>query len=390
MVYYNDNDPYCAGWLRNLIAAGLIPWGIVDDRPIQEVTVEDVAPYTQCHFFAGIGGWPYALRLAGWPDDRPVWTGSCPCQPFSVAGARKGFDDERDLWPEWLRLVAVGHPSVVFGEQVASSAPWLARVRGDLEVLGYAVGAAPIQAACAGAAQYRDRYWFVADSAQHGIRPFERKPGAGVGSEEPFGGFDLYAGDGSLAGRDLEREGDGGLPRGGELGRASGAEEDPRGIVAGSHECREGQRHNDTRQPHPEGCREDGVVASVGGAGLEEQQGIPGDDGSERPPGERDGVIGLVRPPLLGWGEGWTESEFRGRGFTAAVASSPDGSVQFIECPDGKWRRLPPPRVRWLGNGIPARVAKLRALGNAIYPPVAAEFVRAYMDEWGLPPLRDD
>src|SRR5437879_4731102 len=84
--YYNDSDPFVCAWLRKLIAARLIPAGDVDERPIQEVSPEDVRGYTQAHFFAGIGGWAYALRLAGWPDDRPVWTGSAPCQPFSIAG----------------------------------------------------------------------------------------------------------------------------------------------------------------------------------------------------------------------------------------------------------------------------------------------------------------
>ena len=87
--YYNENDPYAAQWLRNLMAAGHIPEGCVDTRSILDVQPEDLAVFTQCHFFAGIGGWPLALRLAGWPVDKPVWTGSCPCQPFSVAGKRK-------------------------------------------------------------------------------------------------------------------------------------------------------------------------------------------------------------------------------------------------------------------------------------------------------------
>ena len=79
----------------------------------------------------------------------------------------------------------------------------------------------------------------------------------------------------------------------------------------------------------------------------------------------------------FGWGEGWAEHEFRSRGFTAAVANI--GDRQYIHCPDDKWRRLPPPRVRWLGNGIPARVAKLRAIGNAIDPRPAAAFIKAFL-----------
>ena len=119
-TYYNEFDPHAAEWLRNLIAAGLIAGGDVDERDIREVQADDLRGYVQCHFFAGIGGWSHALRLAGWPDDEPVTTGSCPCQPFSSAGKRKGTDDERHLWPEFRRLISECRPSVVFGEQVAS------------------------------------------------------------------------------------------------------------------------------------------------------------------------------------------------------------------------------------------------------------------------------
>ena len=89
-AYYNEHDPFAAAWLRELIADGLIADGEVDERDIQTLDPADLAGYTQCHFFAGIGGWSLALRLAGWPDDRPVWTGSCPCQPFSSAGKSGG------------------------------------------------------------------------------------------------------------------------------------------------------------------------------------------------------------------------------------------------------------------------------------------------------------
>jgi hypothetical protein len=108
--YYNEIDPYCAQWLRNLIGAGHIADGDVDERSIEDVRPDDVRGYTQCHFFAGVGVWSYALRLAGWPDDRPVWTGSCPCQPFSQAGKGAGFADERHLWPAWFHLIRECRP----------------------------------------------------------------------------------------------------------------------------------------------------------------------------------------------------------------------------------------------------------------------------------------
>lgn len=120
-AYYNEIDPSAAQWLRNLIEAGHIAPGHVDERSIEDVTPGDLAGYTQCHFFAGIGVWSYALRRAGWPDDLPVWTGSCPCQPFSAAGKGNGFNDERHLWPVFFKLIATCKPNIVFGEQVASS-----------------------------------------------------------------------------------------------------------------------------------------------------------------------------------------------------------------------------------------------------------------------------
>jgi DNA (cytosine-5)-methyltransferase 1 len=163
-AYYNEHDEFAAAWLRNLIAAGLIADGEVDTRSIVDVCPRDLRGFAQCHFFAGIGGWSYALRKAGWDDNCPTWTGSCPCQPFSLAGAQRRFDDERHLWPIWRELVRECSPAIVFGEQVASATEWLGLVRGDLEAMGYAVGAMPIQAAGAGADHLRDRYWFVAHS----------------------------------------------------------------------------------------------------------------------------------------------------------------------------------------------------------------------------------
>ncbi|RVQ55764.1 DNA cytosine methyltransferase [Sinorhizobium meliloti] len=163
-AYYNEIDPYAAQWLRNLIDAGHIAPGDVDERSIVDVQPDDLKGYTQCHFFAGIAGWSLALRLAGWEDNRTVWTGSCPCQPLSVAGHQRGHADERHLWPAFHRLIAERRPPVVFGEQVASKIgqEWIAAVRADLEADRYACGAAIVPAFGVRAPHRRDRLWFVA------------------------------------------------------------------------------------------------------------------------------------------------------------------------------------------------------------------------------------
>ena len=165
-AYFNEIDPYAAAWLRNLIAAGHIAPGDVDERSIVDVHPDDLKGYAQCHFFAGIGGWSYAARLAGWPDDRPLWTGSCPCQPFSVAGKLGGTADERHLWPEFFRLISACRPDVVMGEQVAGAVKfgWLDGAFDDLEGLGYACGACIVSASAVNAPHRRDRLWLVADA----------------------------------------------------------------------------------------------------------------------------------------------------------------------------------------------------------------------------------
>lgn len=163
-VYYNEFDRRKAAWLRNLIEEGEIAAGVVDKRSITEVQPDDLAGFDQHHFFAGIGLWSLCLRRAGWPDDRPVWTGSCPCGPFSEAGKGLGFDDPRHLWPEWFRLIRECRPNVVFGEQSANAIEWIDLVSGDLEGVGYAIGTPDIPAAGFSGAHKRQRFGFVADT----------------------------------------------------------------------------------------------------------------------------------------------------------------------------------------------------------------------------------
>jgi DNA (cytosine-5)-methyltransferase 1 len=165
MNYYNEFDLKAAAWLQELMKEGHIPPGEIDTRSITDVKPHEIRGFTQQHFFAGIGGWSLALRLANWPDDRPVRTGSCPCQPFSNLGKQLAEKDERHLWPIFRNLIAFGEPAIAFGEQVATplGRSWLSDLRADLEGLGYEVGAANLCSASVGATNIRQRLYWVAN-----------------------------------------------------------------------------------------------------------------------------------------------------------------------------------------------------------------------------------
>lgn len=312
-AYYNEHDPFAAAWLRNLIAAGHIAPGEVDTRSIVDVRSDDLAGFVQCHFFAGIAGWSLALRLADWPDDRPIWTGSCPCQPFSAAGRREGFADERHLWPVLRGLVAKCRPPSFFGEQVARAADWLALVRGDLEALGYAVGAMPVEAASAGAFHLRDRFWFVADAGRErcdGEPPRLRRT--------------------SEARRDTPDYAE--VTRGGETV-----------VLANADVQHEGSAGYDAARTRDAGRRREAVVmGNTGGPRLEGRNARP--MGDECPPAQRAGE-----------------------------------AVIWLPCRDGKARPTQS-GIQPLAHGVPNRVGMLRAAGNAIYVPLAAEFIQAVME----------
>ncbi len=182
VAYYNEIDPHAAQHLRNLIDAGHIAPGVVDTRSIEDVTPNDLKGFTQVNLFAGIGGWSLALRRAGWPDSRPAWTASCPCQPFSAAGKGLGFADERHLWPSAHWLIGQRRPVVVFGEQSGSADAndWIDLIQADVEALGYAFGAVAFPSASVGAPHQRDRAYWVADA--------DRQQWEKCGEFQPTGG----------------------------------------------------------------------------------------------------------------------------------------------------------------------------------------------------------
>jgi DNA (cytosine-5)-methyltransferase 1 len=317
-AYYNENDLFAAAWLRALITAGLIAEGDVDDRDIRDVRPADVRGYVQCHFFAGIGGWSYALRLAGWPDARAVWTGSCPCQPFSAAGRQTGGDDPRHLWPVWFRLVRECRPAVVFGEQVENALGhgWLDLVCDDLEGEGYAVGAVGLPGACVGAYDIRQRLWFVADDAgarrqwtRRESHPHDR------GAAEPRRFRPVgELGDSRRAGLQ-ERVGHGGIQRE-ALGASAGQAAE---------------------------CGGDPGDLDLAAGGRRERLGPPPAHGE----------------PLSASANFWADAE-------------------WIPCRDGKARPVEPGTFP-LAHGVPARVGRLRGYGNAIKPQVAHVFIEAYL-----------
>lgn len=226
-TYYNDNDPFICEWVRELIKDGLVPDGEVDSRSITDVSANDVRGFGQCHFFCGILGWPLAFKLAGWPRDQSVWTGSCPCQPFSAAGKQQALSDERDLWPPFFQLIAECRPPIIFGEQVEAAIRWgwLDRICDDLGGEGYTVRAEVWPACSVGAPHIRNRLFWMA-LAEHAERRTlnldgaDGRNGANSGRSQAHGEFGACSEVRRLAESEPQLNGSG---RSGERRRAESA-----------------------------------------------------------------------------------------------------------------------------------------------------------------------
>lgn len=333
MNYYNENNPEAAAWLRELIKAGEIPDGFVDTRSIEEVKPHELTQYTQQHFFAGIGGWALALRLAGWPDDEPACSASCPCQPLSCAGQGKGHADERHLWPAFYNIVAERKPAIIFGEQVASplGREWLSGIRADLEGIGYAVGASDLSAAGVGAPHTRQRLYWVANS-QHP----QRRP------------LDVYRKN-ERNGQDIGRE---------KTHRKSGARSE---VLRLGHAQGEGRTGMESELQ--KGISE---RSWAGGSGAIERL---GNADQERCDGERV-YVWRGGSQQGGIEASWSSEDIWNFGKSAWSRFS------ITPCLDGTLRRFEPGSFP-LAHGVPGRVGLLRGYGNAIVPPLAAEFIQA-------------
>ncbi len=366
IAVYNEIEPYAADWLENLEVAGHIAPGRVDRRSIHDVTAADVRDATQFHAFAGIGVWSYALRRAGWSDSRRVWTGSCPCQPFSSAGQGRGFDDPKHLWPDWFRLIRECRPGVIFGEQVSSPAglAWFDAVSADLESEGYAVGAADLCAAGVGAPHLRQRLYFMVYAHKAGWNEF--------GSGGVSGDID------ASQRHDADRR------------RATQSVADAENV--GRRSWRPGESR-DGGSGELGGLREARGVADAEGDGREQGRGSleersgPCDDRRIR--GVADplpsGLPFREREELRGTGRGEERRAAEQR------SGSPWANIEWLECKDGK-RRPAQPGIFPLATRTsasmgadgatitPSRVGMLRGYGNALCAEVAVEFIKSAMD----------
>jgi DNA (cytosine-5)-methyltransferase 1 len=411
-VFYNEIDAYAAAWLRNLAAAGHLPAGHVDERSILDLEPDDLAGYRQCHFFSGLGGWPYALRLAGWNHTRPVWTGSCPCQPFSSAGKQSGSADDRHLWPAWLRLIRECRPDTIFGEQVEGAVGfgWLDRVFADLEAEGYACGAQVLGAHSVRAPHIRQRLFWVADATGQRVRGRsrdDRNKAAEVPRE--IRQQRLWSDD-SASGAT------GGLADAADSRRLGSGDDHTKHAASRPLERSNPQHDRDTSQR----CALEGADGGLADAGSVNLPASPLEGGqavvATEPGGaEHRGAGGLADAER---DERWADiARRRSQGRVADIGSSSrlgdtqatgyeigarfaemdepsarQGSEQadavldawsdavWLPCLDGKARRVEP-GIFPLADGVSARVGRLRAYGNAVVPQAAAEFIKAFLEK---------
>lgn len=342
MNYYNEWDPFAAAWLRELIKYKHIPDGYVDERSITEVTCSDLEGFTQCHFFAGIGGWSRALYLAGIPETVPLWSGSPPCQPFSVAGAGAGRNDPRHLAPAFLDLVAECRPQYVFGEQVAASVTkdqWADALLIELAEEGYASGFAVLPACSVGAPHKRDRLFFGASKLA----------------------FSLCA---ERDGKWLYR-----LAESDKAQREWTATE-----FAGRCSADSLADANDPRSQGWPGVPERTDKQLIGARGVADRVANAEISGWRKECTDVEWCNGRNNPQWLPAGCGTSSSDN-----ATATRNIFWSDADWLFCRDQKFRPVEPGAFP-LANGVPARVGRLRGYGNAIVPQVAAEFIRAFFE----------
>jgi len=289
---------------------------------------------------------------APWRGAVDIITAGFPCQPFSVAGRRAGADDDRNLWPEVARVIGEVRPGIVFLENVPAllSNGYYGTVVGDLAACGYDTRWDCIPASACGANHQRDRLWILAtrrgvsDAGGDGVRVIgecgrgeHEECGATFsgydGSEERMGhtvitGLERHAGD--------ERDGTGWKESSRPVSPPSLPRREDPDTNSGGCEVERIEEHGELESAS--GCEPDGL-----------REGRPGQ-------GARDGADAEGEPERPGLREGEpTEERGRRSGDTRRTRT--------------EWWDVEPDVGR-VAHGVPSRVDRLRALGNAVVPEV--------------------
>lgn len=326
-----------------------------------------------------------------WRGRIDVLTAGFPCQPFSLAGQRKGADDDRYLWPQVVRVIHETRPAWVVGENVAGiltmvqpgeevevgsgSALFdenhlyrtkqqyvLETVCQDLEREGYSVQPFVIQACAVGAPHRRDRVWIVAHRADTGAETMQCGRENGVHAA------------GLASDTDINRQ------RGRKNQQVTVA-----GCQGASYDCTCSQdgTASDTDEHRHTPCREGGRIETE----REERFALPGEREvwSQR----SDRFPGLSRDATYTQRIRRYESELYD-GKSEKTQQEECGEQQFVgtDCPQSKWRNFPtqPPvcngddglSLGLAGITFPKwRAEAIKALGNAWVPQVAYEIFRA-------------
>jgi len=274
-------------------------------------------------------------------------TGGFPCQPFSVAGKRRGAEDDRAIWPEMLRVIREAKPTWIIGENVAGIVTMeLDNILSDLEGIGYSAWPLIVPACAVDARHRRDRVWIVAH-AGHLCGRGRAEPTREERAETSNSGAKLADSEGA----GLERREQHGTQLESELGLGKGGSCPRRQLPGGWREvvfAAECDPEGDGLCPcgfdYSEGCSQPG----------------PTQDGYEYT--ERDGVLygrpeGQLEPAICGMAHG--------------IPKGLDGGSRFCQWPEED------PGTARVTTGMKHRAHRLKGLGNSIVPQVAEEIIRA-------------
>lgn len=318
-----------------------------------------------------------------WHGKVDVLTGGFPCQPFSLAGRRKGADDNRYLWPQMLRAIRQIHPTWVVGENVAGiktmvescqvtqmgrtddlfeenhiyreeSRFTLDKICADLEAEGYSVQPIVIPACAIGAPHRRDRVWIVAHRSDPRAETVQQEGQDGICSARPS----------------PHTQCDGHSPQehGNQRARA-----------------KKSKKWKNRPQSRP---RRHGSGKTLAYALQHRSHEVHQDHQSQFPDGARTNSLGGQRSSPHSNGCGWNESKHE----DASPQKPQQGECQpgGADSPQSRWRNFPTQSPVCRGNdGIPFDVDSLtisfpkwrqesiKAYGNAWVPQVAYEIFRA-------------